>query len=144
MVAVPKKHRPPAKRASSTAAIADAPPAESFDAESPLTPKANPELVFGLVGPVGVDLDPVIDALSKELKIAQYRTQTIRLSDQIQRFFGSDHSRESEDERIVSLMDEGTRLRERSERGDAVALLAIAEIRRVRAEVLGGRAEKNA
>lgn len=145
MVAVPKKRRPPAKRTTFAAsATTVAPSAESFDAESPLTPKAYPELVFGLVGPVGVDLDPVINVLSKELKIAQYRTQTIRLSEQIQRFFGTDHSRDAEDERIVRLMDEGTRLREGSERGDAVALLAIAEIRRVRAEVLGGRAEKNA
>lgn len=116
----------------------------SFDAESPLAPKAHPELVFGLVGPIGVDLDPVIDVLSKELKVAQYRSQVIRLSDQIQQLFRSDHSKAAEDDRIVGLMDEGTRLREQSGRGDAVALLAVAEIRRIRREVFDEHPEKNA
>ncbi|MBW8827991.1 MAG: hypothetical protein JF606_00895 [Burkholderiales bacterium] len=41
-------------------------------------------------------------------------------------------------------MDAGTRLREDSERGEAVALLAIAEIRRVRQQELNGSTESNA
>lgn len=35
---------------------------------SVLTPLQNPELVFGLVGPIGVNLDLVIDALKKSIK----------------------------------------------------------------------------
>lgn len=116
----------------------------ALDQDSPLTPLAYPELVFGLVGPVGVNLDPVIAVLARELKALSYTAKIIRLSKQIELFFRSDHSKESEDERITKLMDEGTRLREEGERGDAVALLGIAEIKRVRDEELHGKAERNA
>ena len=112
--------------------------------DSPLTPRAHPELVFGLVGPVGVNLDPLISVLTRELKALHYKAKTIRLSKQIESFFGTDHSAESEGDRISKLMDEGTNLREVSERGDAVALLGIAEITRVRDEELHGKPESNA
>ena len=114
------------------------------DGERPLIPRNYPELVFGLVGPVGVDLDPVIDALVRELKVPGYRTKTIRLSKQIETFLTIDHSKEPEDVRIDKLMNEGTSLRETSQRGDAVALLGIAEIRRLRLEELEGKSERNA
>lgn len=110
----------------------------------PLTPKPHPELVFGLVGPVGVDLEPVIAVLRRELVAVKYSVNAIQLSRQIEQFFGTDHSHETEDKRISKLMDEGTQLRHHSERGDAVALLGIAEIRRIRREELDGRYEYNA
>lgn len=112
--------------------------------DGPLSARPHPELVFGLVGPIGVNLDPVISALSRELKALQYKPLTIQLSKQIEAFFGTDYSSEVEDDRILKLMDEGTRLRNQSERGDAVALLGIAEISRLRREDLGGSFENNA
>jgi cytidine deaminase len=112
--------------------------------DSPLTPRPHPELVFGLVGPVGVNIDPLISVLTRELKALHYKVKTIRLSKQIESFFGTNHSAESEGNRISKLMDEGTNLREVSERGDAVALLGIAEINRVRDEELHGKPESNA
>lgn len=112
--------------------------------ENSLTPRPYPELVFGLVGPVGVDLDPVIEILTRELRIPGYRAKSIRLSKQLEKFFGSDYSKEPEHQRITSLMNEGTRLRETSGRGDAVALLGVAEIGRVRQDEWAGSEEKNA
>lgn len=112
--------------------------------DSPLTPRAQPELVFGLVGPVGVNLDPVISVLTRELKALTYKAKTIRLSKQIELFFDSDHSKESEDQRISKLMDEGTKLRVDSGRGDAVALLGIMEIKRIRDEEFRGQSAGNA
>lgn len=112
--------------------------------DRPLVPKPYPELVFGLVGPVGVDLSPVISVLTRELKIASYKVKNVRLSAQIEKLYGVDHSREAEDVRITNLMDDGTKLRELSGRGDAVALLAVAEIRRIRSEERSGAAERNA
>lgn len=111
---------------------------------SPLTPKAFPEVVIGLVGPVGIDLDPIVQSISRDLELFQYTAQVIRLSAQLARFFEVDHSGKPEDERIASLMNDGTRLREQSNRGDAVALLAIAEIRRIRTDELRGDTEGNA
>ena len=112
--------------------------------EPPLSPRPYPELVFGLVGPCGVNLDPVISALSRELKALKYTATSIQLSKQIEAFFGTDHSGESEDERISKLMDEGTRLRVESQRGDAVALLGVAEIKRIREEELDGEFKSHA
>jgi deoxycytidylate deaminase len=118
----------------------DAEPVES----SPLTPMPFPEVVIGLVGPVGIDLDPIVAAIVRQLEAVQYTARPIRLSARLGEFFGKDLSHKPEDERIGGLMDAGTRLREESGRGDAVALLGIAEIRRTRAEELGGSTEGNA
>ena len=112
--------------------------------DSPLVPKPCPEVVIGLVGPVGIDLDPIIEALVRRLEAVSYRPKALRLSAQIEKFFGVDYADLPEDERIDKLMDAGTRLRETSERGEAVALLAIAEIRRVRLQELNGSTENNA
>lgn len=116
----------------------------SKDEDSPLTALPYPELVFGLVGPIGVNLEPVISILETQLRTFNYKTKEIRLSKQIELFLSTEHSKEPEDIRINSLMDEGTRLRTESERGDVVALLAIAEIIRIRNEELGAKFEKNA
>jgi cytidine deaminase len=110
----------------------------------PLSPDPHPELVFGIVGPIGVNLEPVITVLYRELQAVGYKAKTIQLSRQIEIFFGTDHSLETEDNRISHLMDEGTRLRTDSGSGDAVALLGIAEVRRIRSEELGGKPSQNA
>lgn len=112
--------------------------------QSPLVPKPCPELVIGLVGPVGIDLDPIIESLTRRLEAVEYRAVHVRLSAQIEKFFGVDYSDLAEDERIEKLMDAGTRLREDSQRGEAAALLAIAEIRRIRQQDLNGSTEGNA
>lgn len=112
--------------------------------DSPLVPKPCPEAVIGLVGPVGIDLDPIIDVLVRRFEAVEYKAKSIRLSARLDEFFGEDHSHLPENERIAKLMDAGTKLREESGRGDAVVLLAIAEIRRVRQQELGGSTEGNA
>lgn len=112
--------------------------------DSPLVPKPYPEVVIGLVGPVGIDLDPIVDVLTRRLEAVEYRALPVRLSAQIQTFFGVDYSDFPENERIEKLMDAGTRLREESGRGEAVALLAIAEIRRIRQQELNASTEGNA
>jgi len=109
-----------------------------------LVPKPCPEVVIGLVGPVGVDLDPIVEALMRRVEAVEYKPWLIRLSTQIAQLFGVDHSDLPEDQRIEKLMDAGTKVREDTGRGDAVALLAIAEIRRVRLQECGGSTESNA
>lgn len=117
----------------------------AVDAEAtPLSPLPYPEIVIGLVGPVGIDLDPIVAAITRQLESVDYKVKPIRLSVKLAEFFREDHSHKPEDERIAALMDSGTRLREKSARGDAVALLAIAEIRRIRLEELNGSTEGNA
>jgi deoxycytidylate deaminase len=109
-----------------------------------LIPASYPELVIGLVGPIGVDLAPVIKALEVVLKEPKYKTHTIQLSQLIEQFLNSDHSGKEEHVRINNLMNEGTSLREKTDRGEAVALLAIAEIRELRSQSIDNKAERNA
>ncbi|MBF3898948.1 hypothetical protein ISI01_26205 [Burkholderia pseudomallei] len=134
------KHNPRAARRAVELQI----PSEASGDTSVLAPHPYPELVFGLVGPVGVDLEPIIAALIRELKSVNYQTALIQLSKRIEEFFSSDYSKTPEDKRIENLMNEGTRLRSKSGRGDAVALLGIAEIKRIRDEEFGGKEEKHA
>jgi len=111
-------------------------------APNPLVPAEFPELVFGLVGPAGADRSMVIEILTKELSALNYRTHVVRLSKMIEKFFGRSYDSIGEDERIGKLMDDGTKIRETTQRGDAVVLLAIAEIRRVREQEFKNKPEK--
>ena len=47
-----------------------------------------PELVFGLVGPLGVDLDQVYDVLHQTLEKVRYNSEKITLSDSISEITG--------------------------------------------------------
>ena len=115
-----------------------------FDGVDTLTPLPNPELVFGLISPAGVNLEPVISLLKRELTALGYKPNLVKLSKQIEAFFGSNHTKDTEFERINSLMDEGTRLRTKSGRGDAVALLGVMEIKRIRDEETNGNNQSRA
>ncbi len=109
---------------------------------TPLVPAKFPELVFGLIGPAGADRTAVIDVLTKELTTLEYTVRHIRLSKQIEKFLGCSYDGSGEGERIKKLMDDGTRIREVTKRGDAVALLGIAEIKRVREQEFENKPEK--
>lgn len=118
----------------------------SFASLSPaelLEPMRDPEIVFGLVGPIGVELKPVIDVIEKELP-AKYRTKTIKLSALIEKYFNVDYSSDPEHLRIRKLMLLGTWLRQRSGLGNAVGLLGVEEITQVRRQDLGGKESGNA
>jgi hypothetical protein len=49
----------------------------------PNIPIHNPEIVFGLVGPIGVDMDAVVEGLSQSLKSVGYKPQPIHLTELI-------------------------------------------------------------
>lgn len=101
-----------------------------------LAPRERPEIVIGLVGPVGVDLDPVVQTIKEELR-GHYTTDVIGLSKQIEEFFKVNYRHLPENERIGRLMTLGTMLRDESSRGDAVAFLGVKEISRIRDDKYG-------
>lgn len=70
------------------------------------------ELVFGFVGPTGIDLDKVCDVLKSQLKAMQYETIEIRLSELISLYMKKPATFLNSHERIKTLMDRGTELRE--------------------------------
>ncbi len=102
---------------------------------------SGPELFFGLIGPVGTDLQVVSEILDQELKNVGYESSEIRLSALLRACakykdlapFGTG----PEDERIDAHMNAGNDLRATMQRGDAVALLAVSAIRQKRQELSG-------
>ena len=109
-------------------AVKVSPGVQGLDASDP----ANIELVFGFVGPTGIDLDKVCDALRSQLRVMQYEVVEIRLSELITEYLGKSHKFANGYERIKTLMERGTRLREETKQADIVARLGIAAVRESR------------
>lgn len=103
---------------------------------APGTPSSAPsELIFGLVAPVGVDLDGFVQRLREHLQAFGYEGRQVRLSDFLRRIEipGEIPPPDApEAERLERLMDRGNRLREATNRNDVLALAAAAEIARHR------------
>lgn len=95
------------------------------------------ELVFGLVAPTGVDFSKVSDSLQTQLRGVGYKTVLIRLSELISAGAKLADSFPNEYERIKTLMDTGTKLREATGQADIVARLGIAKIREEREDATG-------
>jgi cytidine deaminase len=87
-----------------------------------------PELFFGLVGAVGTDLDRVVSALSKALNTAEYKAETIRLSELLRAIDKyKDLPTRYTDEYILKHMGAGDEFRKTTELREAVALLGSAK-----------------
>lgn len=91
---------------------------------------ADAELVLGIVGPVGADLDAVVTALDDRLRQFGYTPQTVRLSTLIKTVTGLKTSVEEEppSRRFETYMNAGNEARTSSQRDDILALAAIAQI----------------
>ncbi len=101
-----------------------------------LDPLPGPELVFGLVGPIGIDLKLVSRVLSQELRRVGYSAHELHLTDALKSFSSGFKLKEAPLEaRYHSYIDAGNKLRQRLERHDAFALLAVAAIRNKRLEL---------
>lgn len=97
----------------------------------PLEPMLQPELVFGIVGPVGVDRNAVCACLESCIQEYNYDVHRIKVSELIKLVPGNEYLEEfkgDEYERIEKFMLAGTQTRESSGFGDAMAILAISEI----------------
>lgn len=105
---------------------------------SELASITGPELVVGLIGPVGADLDLVVESLSAQLVRVGYSVIETRVSALLANVGSysefADKTFASDFDRIQTLMDAGSSLRRETARGDALALLSVAEIRRSRVE----------
>jgi deoxycytidylate deaminase len=94
------------------------------------------ELVIGLVGAVGTDLDMVSTDIELALDAYDYSAKEIRLSGLLAELsWDEELPSEPLDQHIWTHMDAGNRLRLCWQRGDAMALLALTEIAAVREEL---------
>lgn len=104
---------------------------------SAVTPSPRPiELVFGFVGPTGVDLDQVCEALTAQLKSVGYETLTVSLSNIIRDYCGIERFNGYFD-RIDMLMNAGNDLRKGNGHAEIVASMGIVELRNLRARITG-------
>ena len=94
----------------------------------------NPEIVIGLVGPIGVELKQVQKSIEKELKAVGYRHEIIRITRLMRQWdIGCENvSEASYFDKYKSLINFANKFREHYENRSALAALAIREIRNFR------------
>lgn len=97
------------------------------------------ELVFGLVGPTGVDLRAVATVLESQLKAVKYEARQISLSDLILGNSGQNAGNLNEYERIDLLIKEGNDLCRQTKAGDIVGRLGLSAIRKHRESISGDK-----
>ena len=92
-----------------------------------------------MIGATGSPLNSVAGELERGLEQFDYRTSRIRLIDLV---VGEEQEGLSKAERLDRRMTAGSEFRRRNERGDALALLAVREVKAIResAGTAGGRA----
>ncbi|GEP45243.1 anti-phage dCTP deaminase [Brevifollis gellanilyticus] len=96
------------------------------------------EIVFGLLGAVGTDLEKVSKYLQQSLKAVQYDSYPLHLIDPVVQFERwKDCPLEPLDKRVSALMTAGTEFRQSIDRNDAIALLAVTQIRESRKQLDG-------
>jgi len=92
-----------------------------------------PELVIGLVAPVGSELDRVEDALAAVLARYPYDAIPVKLTDELANLSLESLSEEARRlDQIRAKMDAGNELRRRTRHADAMACLGVMAIRRER------------
>lgn len=97
-----------------------------------------PELVFGLVGPIGVDLESVTDCLESALSEAGYDALTIRITDIMKEVdVGLPLDAIGYIDFFKQRIAYANKVREILKRNDALAILAVSAIRQFRQSTIG-------
>lgn len=102
-------------------------------ASSDAIPGVRPDIVFGLVGPVGTDLQVAYDDINQSMLAFGYDCCQIRLSSlisttRLSKLKSGGKVALPEDVRISRLMDAGNRIRTAAQDAAAVAMLAVQEM----------------
>ncbi|MEH3035572.1 MAG: anti-phage dCTP deaminase [Sphingomonas adhaesiva] len=93
-----------------------------------------PELVVGIAGPIGIDIDEIAGTLDKALKGVGYSSSTIRITDEIASETTSIELPTSSDfyDKMVYKMDHASEVCRRRQSADTLMRIAIRAIRRER------------
>jgi cytidine deaminase len=91
--------------------------------------------VFGLVAAAGTDLSSIKTQLKAQLASFEYEYSEVKLSQLIGGLCLTDTTGNPEDERILTLMDGGDKIRSAAASGDGVICLAVTAIRALRTEL---------
>lgn len=98
----------------------------------------NQDIVFGLIAPIGTDVDRTTGALRKEVSNYGYSGEVLRLSSLLLPD-GTEQLHDDELSTSELLMDRGDQLRKTAGQGDAAAGVAIAKIVQLRGSTDGRR-----
>ena len=103
-------------------------------------PRSSPELVFGLVGPLGTDLSTVASSLKDALAQVNYDSAIHRLSHLLRDLAGEPWNQLQDgprDTTIEAHMIAGNKLRQTLDRNDAMAMLGLVAIQEFRQQRTG-------
>jgi len=104
-----------------------------------------PELFLGLAAAVGTDLDRVVGKIRAALGEVEYEGHPIHLAKLMNELpeYRAEIVSEPADKYIESSMNQGDKLRRQTGRNDAMVILGIAEIKKIRSEVGGSGMKPN-
>lgn len=99
-----------------------------------LTPVEFPELVIGIAGPIGVDIEKITNKISEVLSDLRYKSEYIHLTKEMEAFGESDWNvvEGNKYENYSSKMDYANKLREKFKDASTLARIAIQTIRQLR------------
>jgi deoxycytidylate deaminase len=96
---------------------------------------SSPELFFGIVGPIGVDIDAVVENLKDQLERVNYKSSIIHLT----KYLGIQPDNSSYFARYTSLIKGGNAVRLKAQDNAAMAALGIGAIRDAREKTSGSK-----
>lgn len=99
---------------------------------------SHPEIVIGLAGPIGIDIEAMSDEVGRALKQVGYEHRTVRVTDLMTRFAAPDVELEGDDyfSNMNYKMDYANRLCELANAPDALVRLIALGIREHRSDIL--------
>lgn len=101
-----------------------------------------PEIVIGLAGPIGTDLNIVSSKIEEILNGYEYKSANFKISDLIFKWCDEDLQKEIDDlpfeQRVDYLMNAGDTLRVKQKKGDALIPAVMTAIRKFRKNTLDG------
>lgn len=92
------------------------------------------ELIIGLVGAVGTELDGITKIISDRLKNFNYDTEIVKVSSDVISEIGTVGKSKNEYGRISALMNEGNRLRETAKDNSILSMAIAAKINEIRSK----------
>lgn len=96
----------------------------------------DPEIIIGLVGPIGVELDIVIDQIQTQLQSVNYKSHIIKITDILKDPpFSIKIDESSFSKRYLSLISEADRICAAYGSADFLARLSVAKIRDIRKSI---------
>jgi cytidine deaminase len=102
-----------------------------------------PELIFGIAGPIGVDIESICDSLSNALSVVRYRSETIHLTREMMNYEPSAKPQKDPENNfytdIIFKIKYANALCEELQNASALAQVALRAIATRRAMLPGGK-----